>query len=208
MPRLPLDEPYTITQPFGVPDPNAKHGFHAGIDMAAGIGTPVYAPVSGVVTPAIGAATSNQGNVVEIFDGKYYPHSFHLRDRLVSPGQNVTEGQLVGHVGITGLTTGPHDHFGVGKVSWPKTKSINDYIDPMEYIKGGDMQEQIDALNDQLNQTNIYVGELQASVTEQAKQLDSTNKYLDKLTVRVTALEQASSPMPSDGVYELKKVIK
>lgn len=140
MPRIPVNQPYTITTTFGVKDPNAKHGYHAGIDLAVGIGTPVYASTSGQVTNSLGGPNTNQGIVVEIFDGKYYSHTFHLSRRDVSPGQMVTEGQLIGLSGNTGLSTGPHVHWGVGKVSWPASKSINDYIDPMEYIKeGGNM---------------------------------------------------------------------
>lgn len=134
MPRLPLNPPLNVTNVFGVPDINARHGFHAGIDWAVAVGTPVYAMASGTVYST--ADTGNQGIVVQLFDGKYYPHTFHLSKRLVNAGSNVSEGQLIGYSGNTGLSTGPHCHGGVGKVPYQNSKSINDYIDPMEYIKG------------------------------------------------------------------------
>lgn len=138
MARYPVDNRIKVAGqiPFGGADPNARFGRHAGDDSANGTGTNVYAPASGTVT----GYTSGQytGKVVEIFDGQYYPHVFHLKDQTVSPGQRVTEGQLIGHSDNTGLSTGPHVHFGVSKVSVPDTKSFSDYIDPMEYIKSGD----------------------------------------------------------------------
>lgn len=133
MPRLPINQPYTITTPFGVPDPNAKHGYHAGIDLAVPVGREVYAAAFGTVYSV--ADGGNQGIAVQIFDGQYYPHTFHMNQRVVSPGQKVAQGQLVGYSGNTGLSTGPHVHFGVGKKPYISTTSINDYIDPTEYTK-------------------------------------------------------------------------
>ena len=78
------------------------------------------------------------------------------------------------------------------------------YDNPTKWNLENSMQEQINELNKQLNQTNIYVGELQVQVAELTKQLDSTNGYLDKLTARVVKLEQGS--LPSDGDYHLSKI--
>lgn len=138
MPSYPVKDRIKVPDqiPFGGTDPNARFGRHAGDDSANGINTAVFAPASGTITPY----TSGQytGNVVEIFDGQYYPHVFHLSRQIVKPGDTVTEGQLIGYSGNTGLSTGPHVHFGVSKKSVPNTTSFNDYIDPMEYIKKGD----------------------------------------------------------------------
>lgn len=135
--RYPVDQRIVIPGhiPFGQPDPNAKHGFHAGDDSANPQGTQVYAPASGKVTYT-GLSSSNQGLTVEIFDGRNYLHVFHLSSRSVSYGDQVTEGQPIGKVGSTGISTGSHLHFGVSRVPYLNTKSINDYIDPMEYIEG------------------------------------------------------------------------
>lgn len=136
MPRYPVNIRIKIPEhiPFGQPDPNAKHGKHAGDDSANGKDTQVFAPASGTVFST--ADSGNQGIAVQIFDGKYYPHVFHLNSRSVNIGDRVTEGQPIGKVGNTGLSTGYHIHFGVGKKPYLTTTSINDYIDPMEYIKG------------------------------------------------------------------------
>lgn len=138
MARYPVDNRIKNGQqiPFGGADSNARYGKHAGDDSANGVGTPVYAPATGRVT----AYSSSQyhGNVVEIQDDRgLFPHIFHLRDRLVQTNQQVAEGQLVGYSGSTGLSTGPHVHFGVSKKSVPTTTSFADFIDPMEYIKQG-----------------------------------------------------------------------
>lgn len=122
--------------PFGQPDKNAKHGFHAGDDSANAGGTPVYAPVSSKVYST--ADSGNQGIAVQMFDGTYYPHVFHLSRRVVNTGDAVQEGQLIGYVGSTGISSGSHVHFGVSKVPYQNTKSISDYIDPLEYIKRGE----------------------------------------------------------------------
>lgn len=137
--RYPVNQRIVISShiPFGGPDPNAKYGRHAGDDSANSCGTEVYAPANGTVT---GYTTGTaHGNVVEIFDGQYYLHVFHLSQRLVSPGQKVNEGQLIGKVGTTGLSTGCHVHFGVSKRSIPQVTSFSDFIDPLVYIKGEPM---------------------------------------------------------------------
>lgn len=137
MPRYPVDNRIKVPGqiPFGEADPNAKYGRHSGDDSANSIGTPVYAPSNGVVTSYV--VSVYHGNVVEIFDGSLYPHVFHLSRVSVKPGTKVIEGQLIGYTGNTGLSTGPHIHFGVSKKSVPNTTSFGDFIDPMQYIKQG-----------------------------------------------------------------------
>ena len=124
--------------PFGGADPNAKYGRHAGDDSANPCGAEVFAPANGTVT----SYTKGQytGNVVEIFDGQNYLHVFHLKYVAVGPNEQVNEGQLIGLVGTTGLSTGCHLHFGVARKSIPQVNSFNDFLDPLEYIKeGGNM---------------------------------------------------------------------
>lgn len=138
MRRYPVDVRIVLPVhiPFGQPDPNAKYKRHAGDDSANPVGTPVYAPASGTVTSYIYGAY--HGNVVEIFDGQFYPHVFHLKSRVVVPSQKVTVGELIGYSGATGLgITGPHIHFGVSKKSITNVTSFSDFVDPLAYIKEG-----------------------------------------------------------------------
>ena len=119
---------YTLTSPFGM----RKHpvlGYnrmHNGIDMAAPQGTPIYATRAGKVTTASYQA-GGAGYYVSInhLDGfaSIYMHMTHY---VVSAGQTVSQGQLIGYVGSTGISTGPHLHFGI---SYAGT-----YVNPLAYI--------------------------------------------------------------------------
>ena len=102
-----------ITSPFG-----PRWGaFHNGIDIAAPMYTPIIAPYPGIVT-TIGRPYLAYGDtavVVIIAHGNNFSTlSGHLDDHrapVVQVGQHVNAGQVVGYVGMTGFTTGPHDHF-------------------------------------------------------------------------------------------------
>jgi murein DD-endopeptidase MepM/ murein hydrolase activator NlpD len=103
-----------ITSPFG-----PRWGaFHNGIDIAAPMYTPVVAPYPGIVT-TVGRPYLAYGDtavVVIIAHGNNFATlSGHLDDRVHYPpvqvGQHVNAGQIIGYIGMTGFTTGPHDHF-------------------------------------------------------------------------------------------------
>ena len=119
---------YTVTSPFGmrVHPVLGVSRMHNGIDMACAQGTPIYATRAGKVTVASYQA-GGAGNYVSInhLDGfsSIYMHMTHY---VVSAGQNVSQGQLIGYVGSTGLSTGPHLHFGI---SYAGT-----YVNPLAYI--------------------------------------------------------------------------
>ena len=119
---------WRLSSPFGM----RKHpvlGYsrmHNGIDMACAQGTPIYATRAGKVTRASYQA-GGAGNYVSInhLDGfaSIYMHMTHY---VVSAGQTVSQGQLIGYVGSTGISTGPHLHFGI---SYAGT-----YVNPLAYI--------------------------------------------------------------------------
>lgn len=85
--------------------------FHRGIDVAAPWGTPVVAARSGTVTFA-GWSNQGYGNLIKLrhagHDETWYGHFSSL---AVSVGQYVKQGQVIGYVGSTGISTGPHVHF-------------------------------------------------------------------------------------------------
>lgn len=86
--------------------------FHAGMDFSSNIGTPVYATGDGVVTGA--GWESGYGNAVVIDHGYHYTTRYaHLSEILVKNGQRVSRGDLIGKVGNTGKSTGPHLHYEV-----------------------------------------------------------------------------------------------
>jgi murein DD-endopeptidase MepM/ murein hydrolase activator NlpD len=86
---------------------------HRGIDIAAPVGTPIFASASGVVIKS-GWNKGGYGNLVDIqhADGTLtrYAHNYRL---LVQPGQFVEQGQQISLMGNTGRSTGPHLHFEV-----------------------------------------------------------------------------------------------
>ena len=119
---------FRLTSAFGM----RKHPvlkvtrMHNGVDMACAAGTPIYATRAGTVTTASYQA-NGAGNYVSInhLDGfsSIYMHMTHY---VVSKGQSVSQGQLIGYVGNTGISTGDHLHFGV---SYAGT-----YVNPLAYI--------------------------------------------------------------------------
>jgi murein DD-endopeptidase MepM/ murein hydrolase activator NlpD len=88
---------------------------HAGVDMGARTGTPIYASQSGTVLQA--GVNGGFGNFVLIghgnaINGKYTTTGYAHQSRIVvRKGQKVERGQLIGYVGNTGLSTTPHLHF-------------------------------------------------------------------------------------------------
>lgn len=119
---------YTITSAFGTrkaPTAGASTN-HKGIDMACDAGTPIYATRAGTVTTASYQA-GGAGYYVSINHGDGFASIYmHMTRYVVSEGQSVAQGQLIGYVGSTGVSTGPHLHFGI---SYAGT-----YVNPMAYL--------------------------------------------------------------------------
>lgn len=109
--------------------------YHEGMDFSAPVGTPVYATGDGVVKSA-GRSMSGYGNLIELDHGFNYTTRFaHLSEILVTPGQQVKRGDLIGKVGNTGKSTGPHLHYEVRLKGVPQNP-VNYYfqdLTPDEY---------------------------------------------------------------------------
>ena len=119
---------YTITSPFGMRTHpiSGKWKMHEGVDMAAPQGTPIYAAKNGKVTRTA-YQEGGAGYYVSINHGDGFASIYmHMTHYIVSPGQYVSAGQVIGYVGSTGGSTGPHLHFGI---SYKGT-----YVNPMNYI--------------------------------------------------------------------------
>ncbi|WP_090305295.1 peptidoglycan DD-metalloendopeptidase family protein [Eubacterium aggregans] len=85
---------------------------HQGIDIGAAYGTPIYAPSSGTVE--IAGGYGGYGNAVKLDMGGGFETLFgHMSSVAVSVGQAVSKGQVIGYVGSTGNSTGPHIHYSV-----------------------------------------------------------------------------------------------
>jgi murein DD-endopeptidase MepM/ murein hydrolase activator NlpD len=93
--------------------PELRSSPHTGIDIAAPAGTPVVATASGAV--ALVAYDDGGYGLYVVIDhaGRYSTLYAHLQRVAVRPGQRVGRGQVIGHVGTSGRSTGPHLHFEV-----------------------------------------------------------------------------------------------
>lgn len=99
---------------------------HNGIDLAAYLGNPVYATRSGTVTTA-DYQEYGAGNYVSINHGDGFASIYmHLDSYVVYPGQYVSAGEVIGYVGTSGLSEGPHLHFGISY--------YGTYVNPADYI--------------------------------------------------------------------------
>jgi murein DD-endopeptidase MepM/ murein hydrolase activator NlpD len=111
--RMPLDGA-RLTSDFGMRTHPVLGGRrkHKGIDLAAPTGTPVYATADGIVDRA--EWFSSYGLYVEIGHGAELETRYaHMSRLAVAEGQRVNKGDVIGYVGSTGRSTGPHLHYEV-----------------------------------------------------------------------------------------------
>lgn len=116
-----------LTSPFGnreAPTAGAST-YHKGVDLAGPQGTPIYASRSGVVTTA--TYSKSAGYYVSINHGDGFSSIYmHMTNYVVKKGAAVSAGQLIGYMGSTGISTGPHLHFGITK--------DGTYVNPANYV--------------------------------------------------------------------------
>lgn len=130
--RTPLDG-YRLSSNFGMRSHPVIGGLraHKGLDMAAPTGTPIYATADGLVSKA--EWFSAYGNFVSIGHGSELETRYgHMSRIAVSAGQRVRKGDVIGYVGSTGRSTGPHLHYEV--------RVAGVAVDPSPYMteKGGE----------------------------------------------------------------------
>ena len=108
---LPVVSGYTLAARFGQVGAWAR--YHTGLDFSAPVGTPIHAPTAGVVTNAgIGPASGWAGNYVAIrYANGTQSLMAHMSTVSVNVGQTVSACQVVGAIGMSGRTFGPHVHF-------------------------------------------------------------------------------------------------
>lgn len=91
---------------------------HTGVDISAGMGTPIQAAASGTVVSTDSGGPYGNHTLVSHGNGISTMYA-HQSSFAVSPGQSVSAGQVIGYVGSTGYSTGPHLHFEVHVGSTP-----------------------------------------------------------------------------------------
>jgi murein DD-endopeptidase MepM/ murein hydrolase activator NlpD len=130
---LPISNPspgHSISSTFGVrPDPLlGTPAMHSGMDFRAPIGSPVRVTAEGTVISA--GWNGGYGRMVEVQHAKGFTTRYaHLSKILVSEGQKLSAGDIVGKVGSSGRSTGPHLHYEV--------RRNGDALNPVRFIKAG-----------------------------------------------------------------------
>ncbi len=142
---MPLDDA-RLTSGYGMrthPVLGGRRG-HKGVDLAAPTGTPIYATADGIISKA--ERFSSYGLYVSIEHGAQIQTRFaHMSRIAVANGQRVKKGDVIGYVGSTGRSTGPHLHYEVrvdGKAVNPipymvESGAQRDYTLAKEESEGG-----------------------------------------------------------------------
>lgn len=128
--RKPVDGEIDFSSGFGMRvDPFLKSpAMHTGLDMRGDTGDPVRATATGTVTHA--GPNGGYGKMVEVDHGNGLATRYaHLSAIDVKTGQSVRIGQIVGRIGSTGRSTGPHLHY--------ETRIDGDPVDPQKYLRAG-----------------------------------------------------------------------
>jgi murein DD-endopeptidase MepM/ murein hydrolase activator NlpD len=128
--RKPVFGEIDMSSPFGMRmDPFVKGpAIHTGVDMRGDSGDPVRATATGTVTTA--GVNGGYGKMVEIDHGNELSTRYgHLSAIDVSVGQSVRIGQIIGKIGSTGRSTGPHLHY--------ETRVDGEAVDPQKYLRAG-----------------------------------------------------------------------
>ena len=128
--RKPLISEIHMTSPFGMRMHPllGRLAIHTGIDLRGDVGVPVRATATGKVT--IAGRAGGYGNMVEISHGNGLATRFgHLSEISVKIGQVVRIGEIVGRIGSTGRSTGPHLHY--------ETRVNGEAVDPQKFLHAG-----------------------------------------------------------------------
>jgi murein DD-endopeptidase MepM/ murein hydrolase activator NlpD len=126
---------YRITQEYGTKDSRYRKGYHTGIDLVSS-NQSVFSAVSGSVVESRyaggrGADPSGWGNYVIVRTNDGYDTLYaHLSEVNAVKGDSIQAGSVLGKVGSTGNSTGPHLHFEVWQGSWIDRKDV----DPLAFL--------------------------------------------------------------------------
>ncbi len=131
---FPLSMPAPISSVFGwrTHPIFGNHRFHSGTDLAAEQGTPIVATLSGKTSTADFVGGYGLTVVLDHADGKHQTLYGHMSEIYVQPGQIIQQGEVIGRVGSTGNSTGPHLHFEIRELTnegWVA-------IDPGRFLEG------------------------------------------------------------------------
>ncbi|MEA4911642.1 MAG: peptidoglycan DD-metalloendopeptidase family protein [Oscillospiraceae bacterium] len=119
----------TISSPFGYRWLYGVYGFHGGIDICGSniYGKPIIASDTGQVRTAIYSSVGYGNYVIIDHGGNNWTVYGHMSSLAVKAGEWVSQGQVIGYVGSTGNSTGPHLHFEI-RINGTK-------VNPLDYVK-------------------------------------------------------------------------
>jgi len=131
---FPLAIPATITSAFGwrIHPITGDQRFHSGTDLGAPLGTPVLAAYAGKVAIADFLGGYGLSVVLRHHQDQRETRYAHLSEVLVQPGEWVEQGSIIGRVGSTGNSTGPHLHFELLQAT-PEGWAVTDPGEQLEY---------------------------------------------------------------------------
>lgn len=179
-----------ITQSFGEStDFYAQFGLqgHHGIDFGVPVGTVICAPEDArVYRSDDGVYDQYTGNFCAgetvVLKGQNEHWLLHLSKRIILVGQHVEQGQVIGYSGNTGVSSGPHCHWGVRPLNPNINNGFRGFVDPLSLLEEDNMsQQQVDSLQNQINALNARCDEL-------FQALDTANKGRDELAALVQTL--------------------
>jgi len=177
-----------------------RYDFHRGMDLAAPIGTPIFAISDGLVQiagvdsgytdPVIKIRHFRPGRTSCATVGCYYSLYLHVNDWVVAAGTNVTKGQLIGHTGASSASNFAHLHFEVRDAPANDVNSAwsRDAVHPLRVLP-------YDAPND----TVVAFGTVDtsnANATTASVTVDSNRYDLDAVEVRVFDANHVEIPQP------------
>lgn len=131
--RMPLSDP-KLTSDYGMRNHPVTGGrrAHKGVDLAAPTGTPIYATADGLIGKA--QNFSSYGLYVQIEHGADLQTRYaHMSKLAVAAGQRVKKGDIIGYVGSTGRSTGPHLHYEV--------RIAGEAVNPVPYMAESQAQQ-------------------------------------------------------------------
>jgi murein DD-endopeptidase MepM/ murein hydrolase activator NlpD len=193
---FPLSIPAPITSAFGwrIHPALGSSRFHSGTDLGAPTGTPVVAALAGQVSVA--NFLGGYGLAVVLQHEKATKETLygHLSEILVKQGEEVKQGEVIGLVGSTGLSTGPHLHFEIRKLTaegWAN-------LDP-----GGQLEYALAQMvnNFQTTQANASLKRLKREVPE-AKSAESVESETSESAIDEESVESVESETSESAIDE------
>lgn len=154
---------------------------HRGTDFAAPRGTPIYAAGNGVIEVA--GRKGSYGNYIRIRHNSTYKTAYAHMSRLAKSskkGARVKQGQVIGYVGTTGRSTGPHLHYEV-MVNGKQVNSLKVKVASGEQLKGADLKafaahrDAIDQARARARNTNTLLAQASCTSAEDAERISPTN---------------------------------